>query len=136
MAEAFLEHLSRFTPDAGGLDRDALMFAAGRSSARPNRGWVTVASLLAGTQALSLLFLWPRPSPPAVTSAGSVAAVRVPPAPLTTPSSEALARLGVWSVRRGLPESEAEDRPVTGRILIETGPPLRVGGPTPQSLLN
>ena len=47
MSEPSLERLSRFTPDAGSLDRDALLFAAGRSSARPNRGWMTLASLLA-----------------------------------------------------------------------------------------
>ena len=38
MSEPILERLSRFTPDAGRLDRDALLFAAGRESARPNRG--------------------------------------------------------------------------------------------------
>ena len=65
MSEPILERLSRFTPDAGGLDRDALLFAAGRGSARPNRGWMTLASLLAGTQALSLVLLWPHSSPPA-----------------------------------------------------------------------
>ena len=65
MSEPFLERLSRFTPDAGGLDRDALLFAAGRGSARPNRGWMTLATLLASTQALSLVLLWPRPTPPA-----------------------------------------------------------------------
>ena len=47
MSEPILERLSRFTPDAGRLDRDALLFAAGRSSARPNRGWKTLATLLA-----------------------------------------------------------------------------------------
>ena len=64
MSEPFLERLSRFTPDAGRLDRDALLFAAGRNSARPNRGWMTMAGLLAGTQALSLVLLWPPASPP------------------------------------------------------------------------
>ena len=64
MSEPSLERLSRFTPDAGGLDRDALLFAAGRSSARPNRGWMALASLLTGTQALSLVLLWPRPTLP------------------------------------------------------------------------
>ena len=64
MSEPFLERLSRFTPDAGGLDRDALLFAAGRGSARPNRGWMTLAALLASTQALSLVLLWPHPTPP------------------------------------------------------------------------
>ena len=32
MSESFLERLSRFTPDAGRLERDALLFAAGRRS--------------------------------------------------------------------------------------------------------
>ena len=54
MSEPSLERLSRFTPDTGGLDRDALLFAAGRSSVRPARGWIALASVLTGTQALSL----------------------------------------------------------------------------------
>ena len=42
MSEPILERLNRFTPDAGGLDRDALLFAAGRESAaaRPVRWFV------------------------------------------------------------------------------------------------
>ena len=42
-----------------GLDRDALLFAAGHSSVRPNRVWTTLATLLATTQALSLVAFWP-----------------------------------------------------------------------------
>ena len=84
MSEEFLERLSRFTPDAGGLDRDALLFAAGRASARPNRGWITLAALLANTQILSLVLLWPRPTPPegGLTVAAAVAPVPSPPATL------------------------------------------------------
>ena len=63
MSGSFLERLSRFTPDAGGLNRDELLYAAGRSSARPNRVWMTVASLLAATQALSLVLLLPPARP-------------------------------------------------------------------------
>ena len=33
MSESFIERLSRFTPDAGALDRDSLLYAAGRESA-------------------------------------------------------------------------------------------------------
>ena len=47
MSEPFLERLSKFTADAGGLNRDALLFAAGRSSARPNRVWKVLATMLA-----------------------------------------------------------------------------------------
>ena len=56
MSEPFLERLSRFTPNAGGLDRDALLFAAGRASARPNRAWIALATLLTSTQVLSWSF--------------------------------------------------------------------------------
>jgi hypothetical protein len=57
--------LSRFTPSPGGLDRDALLFAAGRASARPGRKWPTLAALLALSQALTLaLLVTGMPTPP------------------------------------------------------------------------
>ena len=80
MSEPILERLSRFTPDAGGLDRDALLFAAGRESARPNRGWMTLASLLASTQALSLVASLASPEP-------AVAGLPVPVAAAPAPSA-------------------------------------------------
>src|SRR5204863_910510 len=109
MSEPFLERLSRFTPDAGALDRDALLFAAGRSSARPNRGWMTLASLLAGTQALSLAMLWPHPTPPAGGLTMPVATAPAPPTAAEVPTSEAWASPGVWSAGHGLRNSETED---------------------------
>jgi hypothetical protein len=136
MSEAFLEHLSRFTPDANGLDRDALLFAAGRSSARPNRGWMTVASLLAGTQALSLLLLWPHPAPPAAGFAVPVALVPEPPATPEPRTSRAWANPGLRSARHSLLESETEDHPTSDVTFVDSGPPLRAGGPLPPSLLN
>ena len=132
MSEPILERLSRFTPDAGGLDRDALLFAAGRRSARPNRGWMTVASLLAGTQALSLALLWPRPSPPAAGLIGPVAGV---PATIESPRPAAPANPGVWSARDRLLESESEARPASDVTFIDSGPPLRAFPPL-RSLLN
>jgi hypothetical protein len=127
MAEPSLERLSRFTPDAGRLDRDALLFAAGRSSARPNRGWMTLAALLAGTQALSLVLMWPRPSPtpPAGGLTLPVAGVPPPPAALEPPTSAALVNPDPWSTRHRLLESRTEARPDGDVTLIEGGPPLR-----------
>src|SRR5262249_5728763 len=81
MSEPILERLSLFTPDAGRLDRDALLFAAGRASARPNRGWMTLASLLAGTQALSLALLLPHSRPSVEKSTVSIADVPAPSLP-------------------------------------------------------
>jgi hypothetical protein len=135
MSEPILERLSRFTPDAGRLDRDALLFAAGRDSARPNRGWMTLASLLAGTQALSLALLWPHSSPSAAKPTVSIASV---PAPYTAPEPPASllsADPGLWSARRGLLESDSHDRPAGEMTFIDSEPPLRAFRPPP-SLLN
>ena len=138
MSEPFLERLSRFTPYAGGLDRDALLFAAGRGSARPNRGWITLAVLLTNTQVLSLVLLWPRPTPPegGLTVAAAVASVHLPPAFVEPRTSEASASPGTWSTRHRLLDSENDDRPDDNVTLIESGPPLKVFGPRPSSLLN
>jgi len=81
------DRLSRFTPSPGGLDRDGLLFAAGRASARPGRKWPTVAALLALSQALTLALLVagtptpPRTEPPAEV-VPDVPSESVPPSPL------------------------------------------------------
>jgi hypothetical protein len=134
MSEPFLERLSRFTPDTGGLDRDALLFAAGRASARPGRGWKTLAAVLAATQALSLALLWPHATPPV---GGSTPQVAHQPAPAAgRPAPEALANSGVWSVYRELQDSAREDRADGTGSFVESGPPLRAFAPPPPSILN
>jgi hypothetical protein len=63
MSESIIDRLSRFTPDGAGLDRDRLLFEAGRASARPNRSLRAFCAGLAATQVLTLaLWLWPRPA--------------------------------------------------------------------------
>ena len=136
MSEPFLELLSRFTPHAGGLDRDALLFAAGRGSARSSRGWKTLASVLAGTQMLSLVLLWPRPAPLVSGFAVPVAAVPEPPSTPEHPASEPRANAGIWSARHSRLDSESTDRPSGDVTLIESEPPLRASGPIPLSLQN
>jgi hypothetical protein len=138
MSEEFLERLSRFKPDAGGLDRDALLFAAGRASARPNRGWVALAALLANTQILSLVFLWPRLVPPGggSTVAVAFAPVSLPPATVEPRTSEGLAGPGIWSTRHRPLESETDNLPDETVSLIDSGPPLKAFGPRPTSLVN
>jgi len=56
------ERLGRFTPNAGGLDRDSLLYAAGRASAQPNRLWPALTGLLGITQAVTLTLLLSRPT--------------------------------------------------------------------------
>ena len=136
MSEPFLERLSRFTPDPGRLERDALLFAAGRGSVRTNRAWIGVAAMLACTQALSLLLLWPHPAPLPAGLPGPVATVPAAPAALEPLASEALASPGVWSARHNLLEMEIEDRPAGAVTFVDSGPPLRAFAPLPPSLLN
>jgi hypothetical protein len=120
--EPFLERLIGFTPDAGGLDRDALLFAAGRrsASARGRRGWMALAALLAGTQALSLVLLWPHPTStlPMDTPRATLPVARVP-APRAWVNPE------LWSARPGRLEPRWEDRPPADVTWIESRPPLR-----------
>jgi hypothetical protein len=141
MSEPFLERLSRFTPETRGLNRDAVLFAAGRASARPNRVWVGLASLLAGTQALSLVLLLQHPNPdrnpnlPAGRWAGPVAAAPVPPPAPAARTPDPVRDPGLWSARHSLLESESLDHPAADVTFIDSEPPLRAF-PTPPSLLN
>jgi hypothetical protein len=75
--------LPRFTPSAAGLDRDAILFAAGRRAAGGSWVWKWLVAVLGISQVVSLLVLWPKKpatqapvSPPAVTAP----AVEPPPA--------------------------------------------------------
>jgi len=129
MSEPFLERLTRFTPDAGRVDRDTLLFATGRASARPNRGWIALAGALAATQAISLALLWPHPTAPGVDSLVQVA--NVAPAAPQTPT---LPNPGALLAHQRL-DSEADERPDTGSF-VETGPPLRAYDSPPPSILN
>jgi hypothetical protein len=135
MSEPFLERLSRFTPDAGRLERDALLFAAGRGSARPNRLWMTLAAVLASTQVLSLVLLWPQPMSRIDGSSLFTDTQRMPRPATESAAPEAPANTGLWTVHQGLSESELEERPDNTVTLIDTEPPLRAFAPPPSSIL-
>jgi hypothetical protein len=63
MSRNFLDTLKGFTPDGSGLDRDALLFEAGRASApSASRAWL-VAALLAVALTLTAGFLLDPPAP-------------------------------------------------------------------------
>ena len=100
MSEELTERLSRFTPDRGGLDRDSMLFAAGRASARPNRRWIALAGMLAASQLLTLVLFWPRPTPPGtVPVAKSTPSTVTPVAPIDPaprPSDESTASWALW----------------------------------------
>ena len=130
MSEPLAERLSRFTPDAGGLDRDALLFAAGRASARPGRRWKALAGALAASQVLTLVLLWPHapPAAPSVAPAPPVAVQTAEPAPPPDPSS--------WSSLRDRMFAGDQPTPAGGDSYVPDESPLRAFGSPPSTLLN
>jgi hypothetical protein len=114
MSEPIADRLKQFTPDGSGLDRDAVLFAAGRASAPRHRGWVALTGVLAATQVLTLVLLWPRPAPsPALPEVPVVE----PPAGTPGPSD--------WQVlRQGLLD-ERVPPPAPVGDLVPDEPPLR-----------
>jgi hypothetical protein len=136
MSESFLERLSRFTPDPGNLNRDALLFTAGRGSARPNRGWQTAVALLAGTQALTLVLLYSPARPSVGGPRDSIVIASPPAAQVEIAKSDVLANPGVWSARGRLDVADVEERPDETVTLMDSGPPLRAFGSAPDAILN
>jgi hypothetical protein len=123
MSEPHVERLSRFTPDRGALDRDALLFAAGRATARSNRGWIALAAVLAVSQGATLLFLlWPAHAAPVAPEQGSMQAT-VPAQPQAAPETETST---LWALERRLLDSDSLP-PVLAAVdrLAPDGPPLR-----------
>jgi hypothetical protein len=128
MSEPVAERLSRFTPDSSGLDRDALLFAAGRAAARPERRWLAVAGGLAASQLVTLLLLWPRTPPSvAVVSPGPVsgeASVAPPPSSWRALGEQILAGDG------DLPAAQIDD------ALVPAEPTWRAFAAPPAALFN
>jgi hypothetical protein len=115
------DRLARFTPNASGLDRDALLFAAGQRSVRGSRLWPIATVVLLMSQVITLVALWPSepvktpvvaPVPANISSPESVT-------PATPPSSD------VWTARSN-PDVLASPPPTSGEF-VTTGPPLTAG---------
>jgi hypothetical protein len=114
------DRLSRFTPNGSGLDRDAILFAAGQQAARGSWVWKAVAGLLAGTQVMTLIVLWPRDVQPAPAPL-SVPAVAplTEPAPPSPPSD-------IWTVRSSPDLIQSVPTAASGEF-VSPGPTLTVG---------
>ena len=55
--DPLLQKLTRFTPTSDKIDRDAMLFAAGRAAGSTSRGWKLLAAGLAMSQA-GMLAIW------------------------------------------------------------------------------
>jgi len=100
--DPLIKRLSQFTPDGSGLDRDGLLFAAGRASARPSRCWPALAGMLAVSQVVILaIVFWPHsgtPVPDLIKAPPIVTVEPAPPLDHPEPSSPAESP-GLWAVR-------------------------------------
>ena len=112
---SFEEELRNLAPRPGCLDRDELLFAAGRASAKAGRWRAATAGLFALSLALGVLAV--RPAPPVVERVVPVPVEPEPvyePAPRTSPPAishdrliEQVFLLGL----AGLPEVPVDDAP-------------------------
>jgi hypothetical protein len=115
------DRLARFTPSADGLDRDALLFAAGRRSARASRLWPVATALLVVSQAATFVALWPRER---ATAPVVPAAATPPPAEFTLPPASP--DPDVWSAGSRF-EVVQGPAPVQAGEFVSSGPPLTAG---------
>lgn len=109
-----IDTLARFTP-AAGLNRDELLFRAGRASAPSARWWKRATAAIAVTQAVTLALLLrpPEPQPVAAPPAAAPAPPDAEPAPPLPPSSY-LVLSHAWESDNALPPPAAPasgDRP-------------------------
>ena len=129
--DPLIQRLTQFTPDGGGLDRDAVLFAAGRASARPSRGWAALAAALATSQVLTLaLLFWPRSVEPTFST---VSPAPRPSARLVPPPTSA--NSSVWVARERYLQGAADvarGEPIELTPSSETS--LRAFGPPPEEL--
>ena len=113
------ERLNRFTPNAGGLDRDAILYAAGRQSARSWK-WPLLCAVLLVTQVVTLIALWPaaRNTDPVVPA--PVQSAPEPELPPASPPSD------VWTAASPPEVLQKEPTYSTGEF-TDPGPTLTVG---------
>ncbi len=134
MSQSFPDQLSRFTPDGTGLDRDRLLFAAGQRSARRGRWWSKLAGLLAVSQVLTLVLLWPRPErspPPNPAPLSTFPDSGEPPSPGPIPEET-----GILTLSRRLLQESGNRASDASDALVPDSPPLRAFAAPPPSLVN
>jgi hypothetical protein len=120
------DRLSRFTPNAPGLDRDAILFAAGRRAAGASWLWKAAAGVLAASQAVTLVMLWPQASavPEPVASPPAVAPAPEPEPPSPSPGPD------VWTAGSP-PDVLLRSEPMTTVPFVPAGPPLTARSAVP-----
>ncbi len=129
-----LDKLARFSPAPPlTIDRDELLFQAGRASARVGRVWKTAVALLVATQAATLGMWLLTPTGPATSPQTDATAAMPATAPVPAPAQQldplSIAALLHWD---GDTLPPAPDAGPAGPV----SPVLSVAGGGPKGLLN
>lgn len=113
------DRLNQFTPNAAGLDRDAILFAAGQRAVRGSWVWKAAACMLAITQVATLIALWPRETPLAgpATSVPQMAPAIMPVSPESSPPPD------VWTIHSS-PDVVLDPPKSSLAEFAPSGPPL------------
>jgi hypothetical protein len=123
--DSALGKLARFQPSATGIDRDAMLFAAGRASARLRR-WKALAGLLAilqlGTACAWLIVTHTgQPAQVAAPTSSPRTDLSEPMSPVEPMSPASYGGLAKWRDRDELPATPTLDDPAP------SGPTLTIG---------
>lgn len=114
------DRLARLTPNAAGLDRDALLFAAGQRSARTSRFWPALAGALAIAQVATIFCLWPREPAPSTGAAPLAVDLSSFELPAVSPPTD------IWSAGSQPDVLQTTSSPTKSEF-VSTGPTLTVG---------
>lgn len=117
MSEDLTRDLKAFTP--AGLDRDAVLFAAGRAAARRWAGWKWLTAGLGVSNLVTLgLLFWPKPDVPPPAPVDPTPPAVVEPVPTRPdPSSYIALTWGHESTPLADPGQPAAENPLTPRAI-------------------
>ena len=129
------DRLDRFTPDASTIDPAAILFRAGRASARTPWGWkLTVAGLLVTNVVTAVALGYRSPADPDPIPTPVLVPV-IPPALESTPAPEPTSPLSPWSYAAMMGITDADQLPhsepidgITPAELPLTARPTRMSG--------
>lgn len=132
-----IDKLARFTPNPAALDRDALLFNAGRTSVKSSRVWPILTVVLGMSQVMTLIFFWQESAPimqpvsPGTTPAYMLPASEVSPVLPASPIDPSL-----WTLQhRWLDQTEIPPVPPAAENTVDSPPPLTVFS-IPQALVD
>jgi hypothetical protein len=129
MSDSTIEQLKQLTPSEDGLDRAAILIAAGRASARPGRLWKLLVAILAVAELTTLVVRWPsRSAEVRYVAVGKPQPHNEPVPPAVNANAElspADRQMTLGFLRRHMLDDEGAPDFAPSQDLVPDDPPLR-----------